>query len=146
MHLQPEEALAAMMPSTPMPPTPAPPTPMMPSTPLMPHMQPQTPLSMMPEENGHVSMPPPSLPTSLGYPGTPAALGYAGGQAGPLQHIDDMPHLPADQVRVFSIVWFVPFSRYENCSDINQKLDFPMNLMLLACCKVSVYFFSSSLY
>lgn len=93
--MQPEDALAAMMPSTPMPPTPAPPTPMMPSTPLMSHIQPQTPLGMMSEENGHVSMPPPSIPSALGYPGTPAALGYPGA---PLQHIDDMPHLPADQV------------------------------------------------
>lgn len=97
MHMQPEDALAAMMPSTPMPPTPAPPTPMVPSTPLMPHMQPPTPLGMM-EEHGHMSMPPPSLPTSLGYAGTPAPLGYTGPQATPLQHIDDMPHLPADQV------------------------------------------------
>lgn len=106
IQMQPEEALAAMMQQPRL--SQAPPTPMQPPTPLMSsHMQPPTPLGMMPEDAGRMSMPPPPLP---GYPGTPATPGYptTPGPPGypptpapptPLQHMEEMPHLPPDQVR-----------------------------------------------
>lgn len=103
MHLQPEEALAAMMPSTPLMQSrlSQPPTPMQPPTPLMPHLQPPTPLGMMSEDSGRLSMPPPPIPSSMGYPGTPAPPpGYPPTPAPPtpLHHMEEMPHLAPDQV------------------------------------------------
>ncbi|KAF2894481.1 hypothetical protein ILUMI_11681 [Ignelater luminosus] len=66
LSIQPEEALAAMMPPTPV----APPTPL----PLS-HMMPPTPHE---ETEQHVTMPPPPTPTTLGYPTMPAppSVGY----------------------------------------------------------------------
>ncbi|XP_018565982.1 double-strand-break repair protein rad21 homolog isoform X2 [Anoplophora glabripennis] len=105
--LQPEESLAAMMPPTPLaPPTPlppqipygAPPTPL-PQTPLVPPMTPLLP-HMAGQEEMHlpstpqVLMPPPT-PQGMMYPQTP---GYPVPPT-PLQHIEEMPHLPPDQVR-----------------------------------------------
>jgi hypothetical protein len=100
LQLQQEEALASMMP-TPLPPPPPSPLPQQPAPPLM----------MSHEDPQHVSMPPPSTPASvmfpqtpvqLGYPGTPApsALGYPSTPAPPtpLHHMEEMPHLPPDQV------------------------------------------------
>lgn len=103
MQMQPEEALAAMMPGTPLMQSrlsQAPPTPMQPPTPMMPHLQPHTPLGMIPDDTGRLSMPPPPIP-SMGYPGTPIAPpGYPPTPAPPtpLQHMEEMPHLPPDQV------------------------------------------------
>lgn len=94
--MQPEDALAAMMqPRL----SEAPPTPLQqPATPLMPHLQPPTPLGMMGEDTGRMSMPPPPIP---GYPGTPLPPGYPPTPAPPtpLQHMEEMPHLPPDQVK-----------------------------------------------
>lgn len=86
--LQPEDALAAMMPPTPL---------QQPPTPYMPPPTPMTP--MMSHLSGHedqMSMPPPQQTPNLLYPQTP---GYqTPSSSGQLQHIDDMPHLPPDQV------------------------------------------------
>lgn len=79
--MNPEEALAAMMPPTPLM---APPTPQSQGM-LSPHM-------MMPPQTPHMheEMPPPPTPI-MGYPGTPAP-------PTPLHHIDEMPQLQPDQV------------------------------------------------
>ncbi|KAI4459377.1 scc1 / rad21 family member [Holotrichia oblita] len=141
--LQPEEALAAMMPPTPLASQPSlnlstalgPPTPLPPSTPLssessqmpiIPTPLPQTllstPMTPLPQlvesiptpqiiENmptpsqllhHHDDMPPPSTP--MGYPLTPAvpsSISYPVTPAPPtpLPHLEEIPHLPAEQVR-----------------------------------------------
>jgi hypothetical protein len=108
LQLQQEEALASMMP-TPLPPPPPSPLPQQPAPPLM----------MSHEDPQHVSMPPPSTPASvmfpqtpvqLGYPGTPApsALGYPSTPAPPtpLHHMEEMPHLPPDQVNFVFLRFF----------------------------------------
>ncbi|XP_017785692.1 PREDICTED: double-strand-break repair protein rad21 homolog [Nicrophorus vespilloides] len=115
--LQPEDALASMMPHTPLaapgtpsphmhaPPTPlmAPPTPQMMAPPTPQMMAPPTPQMMAPgtphmahhmmtdPHSSHDDMPPPPTPI-MGYPGTPAP-------GTPLHHhMDEMPQLPPDQV------------------------------------------------
>lgn len=140
--LQPEESLAAMMPSTPLapptplppqtpygtPPTPLPPqTPLVqPMTPLLPHMTGQeemhipssTPQGLMPPPTPQgtiqlevlsqsdlfvflcLGMMPPATPQGMMYPQTP---GYPVPST-PLQHIEDMPHLPADQVALKKLI------------------------------------------
>lgn len=101
-NLQPEEALSAMMqPSSMQPPTPLPI-----STSMAP---PATPLSMVPQ----TPLPQPS-PSPMVHPGLamheeimppPSMMPYQSDVAPPtpLQHIDEMPHLPPDQVIFFSL-------------------------------------------
>ncbi|KAJ8985324.1 hypothetical protein NQ317_008354 [Molorchus minor] len=119
--LQPEDALAAMMPPTPLsvqmavpPHTPlppqspyhAPPTPLPPQTPLQRAMTPMMPsmeeMHMSPGTSSQGLLPPPP-PQSMMPPGTPQHMMYPQTPGypvpgTPLQHIEDMPHLPADQV------------------------------------------------
>lgn len=95
--LQPEEALSSMMPPTPIPPQtplPAPATPMAPPTPV--HQTPMHQPLSSPSPTVHSGMamheeimPPPSL---MPYQ-------QSGAPPTPLQHMEEMPHLPPDQVR-----------------------------------------------
>ncbi|XP_025832371.1 double-strand-break repair protein rad21 homolog isoform X2 [Agrilus planipennis] len=91
--LQPEEALAAMMPPTPV----APPSV---AQPIPEELEPQPPPSVPPPAYPETPAPPP-----MGYPETPLiqappSVGYPITPAPPTPlHLEEMPHLPSEQVR-----------------------------------------------